>query len=134
MPTTTAKTFPETFPGILVLPIVPDAKYPSQNGPWKTRHNVAIRAFASGAGTPAERGILSLFAGLDALARAGVATREPFGVQHVWGPLIDGARDALNFDLGRLDGGTLDSFLCDLSARVGRDSDTGEFVPSEDDA
>jgi hypothetical protein len=124
-----------TFPGSLILPIVPDAKYPSQNGPWKTSHNRAVREFTvSGTGRPSEVGILSLFAGLDALARAGVAAREPFGVQHVWGPLIDGARDLLNFDLGRLDGGTLDAFLCDLSARVGRNSDTGEFVPSDADA
>lgn len=130
MPTTMARTFPLS----LILPIVPDAKYPSQNGPWKTRHNAAVRAFMVGAGRASERGILALFAGLDALASGGVAVREPFGVEHVWGPLINGARDALNFDLGRLDGGTLDAFLCDLSARVGRNSDTGEFVPSDDDA
>jgi hypothetical protein len=127
------------FPGCLMA-------LPTQFGPgtsperarsmnaWVQSHNRAVMAFhKESVGAMAdlkrsERGILSLLAGLDAIAGSWADVREPHATAHVWGPLIDGATDALNYDLGRLDGGILSSFLFDLSRRVDRDPDTGEYI------
>lgn len=44
------------------------------------------------------------------------------------GTMLDGFRVLLNGDLGRLDGGTLDAWVCDIAARIGYDTDTSEWV------
>lgn len=44
----------------------------------------------------------------------------------VW-PLVCAFRDALNYDLGRLDGGTLDKWTHDLCTELDINPDTGEW-------
>ena len=46
------------------------------------------------------------------------------------GQMIDAARTLLNGDLGRLDAGTCDAYLCDLAERIGYDLDMGEMSGS----
>jgi hypothetical protein len=43
------------------------------------------------------------------------------------GQMIDAARTLLNGDLGRLDAGTCDAYLCDLAERIGYDLDVMEM-------
>ena len=122
----------DRFPECLMILPAPGATRASDH--WRQDHNRAVVAWhRASVGAVAdvrrsERGILALFAGLDQLAGSWSDRVDPFMVDHVWGPMIDGAAQALNHDLGRLDAGTLSSWLCSLSARVGRDADTGEYM------
>ncbi len=115
----------DTFPQCLILSA--DSHYPD----WVvTDHNNAIHAFISG--RPDRAGILPFLAGLDSLAAAGMAV-DPFGVANVWNDLLNAATDLLNYETGRLNPGTLSSFLTDLSRRVKRDPRTGDWTGDDDD-
>ena len=49
------------------------------------------------------------------------------------GQIIEGIRVLLNGDIGRLDAGTVDAWLCDAALAAGWDLDAGKFVGVSDD-
>ncbi len=81
------------------------AKRPNGPTDWRTRHNAAV-SFPK---TKSERDILALLRAIQSYvptSRDCYFTRE-----HILEPLCDAAQDALNLDLGRLDGGTLSAAI-----------------------
>lgn len=87
---------------------------------WTTRHNRAVQAFVKeGVGamsnlTRDERAILSLAAGIRQFigSRGIVADSSDYYACDIVRTLASAFNDALNYDLGRLDGGTLSEWVC----------------------
>lgn len=108
--------------------------------PWAARHNAAVDEWKLGAnraepGREPERAILDLAAGiaswcLGAGVPAGGDHRgsDGFGGPNVTWELVCAFNDALNFDLGRLDGGTLSEFITWICTSCGIDADTGAWL------
>lgn len=102
---------------------------------WAARHNRAVEAFlAERAGargghslTRHERAILSLADGIDQYVSSAPDHADPLSGESLFS-LVTGFRGLLNYDLGRLDGGTLDGWACRICERWGIDPDTGEWV------
>lgn len=92
---------------------------------WVRQHNRAVDAFvrerigATAELKRSERAILSLIAGLDQWA--GSTVPEPWAAEHVVEPALVAIGNALNLDLGRLDGGMLSEWCERMRARVGID-------------
>jgi hypothetical protein len=79
---------------------------------WVTAHNRALDDYVNNRARRNETAVLALLDGI--LSYCGshdaMGTGEDidgYGAEHVLAPLLDGFDNALNFDLGRLDGGTL---------------------------
>lgn len=86
----------------------------------------AIRQFRLGGKVHVENGVGALAGGIEAWCRA--HPPEPFGAEFIVWPLIHAFRQALNFDCGRLNCGTLDAWAADLARSWCIDPDTGEWV------
>lgn len=94
------------------------------NNGWQDRHQAALRSPHM-----SEYGIVHLIAGW---ARYADVHRDRFesGIGEdgflgpAWAAMGANIRTLLNGELGRLDGGTLDSFLCDTLVAEGFDPDT----------
>lgn len=96
---------------------------------WSSRHNRSVSNWAAGIkGKACERPILDLCFGLRSWCEDVERGGDGFGASHVTFELACAIRSALNFDLGRLDGGTIDSWICAQLVRVGVDADTGGFL------
>jgi len=97
--------------------------------PWAIGHNTAV----SDPMGP-EHAILSLTKAALHAARLcrmrddDTVTPDYYGAENVAAPIIQGARAALDYDLGRLDGGTLDSYLADCARACGLNPDTYEVA------
>ena len=95
---------------------------------WVRQHTAAVTAFLTDRGPRrSERAILSLLAGIDQYVGSNAEYIDPYMGQHVTGPMLDAVTDALNLDLGRLDGGTLSAWVGRMRARCGID-ENGEWV------
>jgi hypothetical protein len=82
---------------------------------WVTAHNRALDDYRHNRARRNETAVLSLAEGIlqfcsshDAMGTGD--DTDWYGAEHVLVPLLDGFDNALNFDLGRLDGGTLSGF------------------------
>lgn len=99
---------------------------------WRTQHNRAVIAYTKdrmGAINDlrrCERAILSLIAGLEQWIGSNAEFVDPWSGEFVVHQVADGIGNALNLDLGRLDGGTLSTYVHGLCKRAGVDPDTGE--------
>lgn len=96
---------------------------------WKVRHNAAMTSPRGN-----ERAIVELFAALDGVCEAfadGIA--DYLLRDDVLLPMFQAASSLLNWDLGRLDGGTLSAWLFDRAASVGIDLDANEVTDGGDD-
>ena len=97
---------------------------------WRRGHNDAVQAaMAGGAASrlaPSEAGILALVAGLQTLVEQWADRADAYsgGCLH---ELLRGFHGLLNYDLGRLDPGTLDAWAGRLGERWGIDPNTGEW-------
>ena len=95
---------------------------------WVRPHNRIVAAFIDGRPVRrSEHAILSLLAGIDQYVGSNAEYIDPFMGQYVAGPMLDAVSDALNLDLGRLDGGTLSAWVERMRARCGID-ENGEWV------
>jgi hypothetical protein len=95
---------------------------PANARAWATRHNAAVRGYDQNAALrPGERVILTLAEAIWMWTHEHGG--DGFGDPHVLVPLMGAFRQALNFELGRLDGGTLDGWVCDLADHLGLDPD-----------
>ena len=79
---------------------------------WVTAHNRALDDYSNNRARRNETAVLSLLDGILSYCRShdSMGTGDDvdwYGAEHVLVPLLDGFDNALNFDLGRLDGGTL---------------------------
>jgi hypothetical protein len=98
-------------------------------------HNNAVTAFMKdrmGAMNDlrrCERAILALLAGFDQWIGSNPDASDGFGAEHVTYPMSVAIGNALNYELGRLDGGTLSGYVCDRLTGLGINPDTGEFLP-----
>ena len=85
---------------------------------WAGRHNDAINDYLAGARHTErarnERAVLALADAIEALFATQWAT-DGYVEPNVTAPLMNAFHDLLNVDLGRLDGGTLSTWLCDLA-------------------
>lgn len=101
---------------------------------WTISHNQVVASFAAERNgrrgipslNPSERAILTLAAGIDGWCS--VHGADGFGGEHVVAPLFQAYSDALNYDLGRLDGGTLSGWACDRLRSLGINPDTYERI------
>lgn len=118
------------------LRVVPgDIPAPKGMIDWVRVHNNAIADFqregmgATNSLQKAERAILGLAAGINAWVSSNHdGASDGYGAPNVTVPLLQAFHDALNYDLGRLDGGTLSGWVGSMYARCGLD-DNGEFLP-----
>lgn len=98
---------------------------------WAARHNEALREWVEGrpgkTGT-CERPVLDLMFGLRSWCEDVERGGDGFGGPNVTWEIACAIRNAFNFELGRLDGATLDAWVIAQLARVGIDADTGAFV------
>ena len=94
---------------------------------WRREHNNAVRAFEGMPGTVrrSERAILSLAAGINQFV--GSSDVDAYVIRTVLYPSLVAFGDALNMDLGRLDGGTLSGWAHATADRCGFDLDTGDM-------
>jgi len=120
------ETTETTIESLFVSPIGRPA-HAVVNG-WVRRHNTVVTAFLSGHANDlrrSERAILSLVAAIDQYAGSMVDGVDPYSGENVYAALLDGFGHALNYDLGRLDGGTLSGWEHRMRARVGIDENGG---------
>lgn len=118
------------------LRVVPgDIPAPKGATDWVRRHNAAIADFqregigATNSLQKAERAILGLAAGINAFVSGNHdGASDGYGAENITVPLIQAFVHALNYDLGRLDGGTLSDWAGSVLARCGLD-DEGDFLP-----
>lgn len=89
------------------------------NNGWKDRHNKAIAHPVD-----CEKVPLALIDSLALMADLGMVD---WFFRADWESTLDTYRATLNYDLGRLDGGTLDSAACRLAEHVGYDLDISEW-------
>lgn len=102
---------------------------------WAGRHNRAVEAYlAEQSGcrgahslTRHERAILSLADGIDQYVGNAPDQADPVSGESVW-QLVTGFRGLLNYELGRLHGGTLDTWAASVCQRWGIDPDVGTWV------
>ena len=91
--------------------------------PWEVRHNNAVTC-----PTPTEAILISMIQSVALYIRQQESVIDEPWFDYVLGvgigEIIGGIRVLLNGDIGRLDGGTLDSVLWDLAARSSFDLDT----------
>lgn len=115
----------------LTLPSRPDE--PDTARHFRVGHNRAIQAYARdqvGAANDlrhSERAILSLIAGLDQWIGSNAYDIDPYSGEFVVFGVAQAINNALNLDLGRLDGGALSSYVHDLCRRANVDPNTGEW-------
>lgn len=99
----------QSVPSLLSLLTPKDSL--SNNTGWKTRHSNVVHGFLTDTyytPTDDERRILALLS----VIHQYVQRRDWLMAEHVIEPMLDAADQALNWNLGRLDGGTLSSALC----------------------
>lgn len=109
---------------------------------WRVAHNTAVQdwhraqvGYVTSTPRPAEHAILHLAHGIHAFAAITPDNAsDGYGGPNVLLPMLAAFRDALNFDLGRLDGGTLDRWAYEVARTHGWDLDTGNPLPEEDAA
>lgn len=89
---------------------------------WAGRHNDALVSPQQ-----SENIILALAYGLWTWCQSDGAS-DGFGAPNVTFPLFQAFSDALNYELGRLDGGTLSSWAYELVKGLGIDPDTGGWL------
>lgn len=109
------------FPDCLYASIIPNSRF----NEWVTRHNAAVDEYKECRNritykttnrVQSERRILALADGIAQFCST-LETGEGFDwfvAEHVVGPMVDAFQDALNMDLGRLDGGTLSGWAEDI--------------------
>ena len=87
---------------------------------WAGRHNDAVNEYLAGIRNTErarnERAVLALADAIEALFATQWAT-DGYVEPNVTAPLMNAFHDLLNVDMGRLDGGTLSSWLTDLAER-----------------
>jgi len=98
-------------PGCLQATPIPGSRF----NDWVTSHNRALDDYRHNRARRNETAVLSLAAGIlqYCASHDSMGTGDDvdwYGAEHVLVPLLDGFENALNFDLGRLDGGTLSGF------------------------
>lgn len=127
--------FPENL-----LVLSGDVPAPKGMNDWVRIHNAAIADFqregmgATNSLRKSERAILGLAAGINAWVGSSDGADDGYGAPNVTYRLIAAFGHALNFDLGRLDGGTLSSWAQSILTRCGID-ENGDFLsdtPSEE--
>lgn len=96
---------------------------------WRDLHNAAVKRPRA-----SERPILALCEALETIcAQCADETADYLLRDDVLLPTFDAASSFLNWDLGRLDGGTLSAWLSDRAASVGIDLETSEVVDGGSD-
>lgn len=96
---------------------------------WRTRHNAAVKRPRA-----SERPILALCDALETIcAQCADEIADYLLRDDVLLPIFQAASSLLNWDLGRLDGGTISSWIFDRAASVGIDLDVGEVVDGGSD-
>lgn len=94
---------------------------------WEIRHNQAVTC-----PTPNEAILISMIQSVDLYIRQAEVDADLPWYDYVLGvgigEIIGGIRTLLNGDIGRLDGGTLDSVLCSLAERASFDLDVMEMA------
>lgn len=106
-------------------PAVDVATMPAYVKQWYVRHNTAIQDFVkNGVGArnglkPYEYGILGLAAGIYRWALATGYAEDGHLGEHAFRPMLEGFREALNGECGRLDCGTLDDWAVSFAASHG---------------
>lgn len=101
-------------------------------GCWHVRHNAAVQEqIKANLGIvtnvkPAESAVLALITSVEQyLYHTDI---DPYVAENIVGPMLRAFTHALNHDLGRLDGGTLDDWRIHTAERVGLNPDTYEYV------
>jgi hypothetical protein len=95
--------------------------------PWYRRHLLAVYGLGlriEGKEAKAERAILQL---IESLASQVDLAMVDWHFRDHWADQLNAARAMLNYDMGRLDCGLLDSALCKLAAYVGYSPETLEW-------
>ncbi len=117
--------YPET---LMVAPT--GLPIPEGLGSWYILHNRAISAHrranvgAANDQTRNERGILALIDGAEQYIGSNPdAATEPHGAEHIVAPLLRAIGAALDYDLGRLDAGTLSAWVHHTATRCGLNPD-----------
>ena len=118
--------------GLMVVPT--GLPMPANYSGWYVRHNQAVtdwrkaRVGAVSASTPNERAVLELCEGLYRWTMAHDGLEDGYAMPNVVAPMIEAIRHALNFECGRLDCGTVDSWLCDIAGDAGWDLDANAWA------
>jgi hypothetical protein len=87
---------------------------------WMLRHQKAEAQYTRNGGLhspSAERTVLDLVTAAERIAL--IHSDDYYVRDRILEPLLDAADNALNLDLGRLDGGTLSQRICDVRERLG---------------
>lgn len=90
------------------------AVHPGDHTDWAKRHNLAVFAWNRDYASANETVVLNYAFALWTLLHSEWG-RDGYVMPNVTEPLAQSFHDLLNIDLGRLDGGTLSSWLCDLA-------------------
>jgi hypothetical protein len=110
------------------IPSIRTVRYGTR-GPfyWQARHMSACESPA----TSAERAIVSLCDGITEYL-SGQDGEDGVWIDYMLGPglgsVLVGVRELLNGDIGRLDAGTVDSFLRDIAGRIAWDMDEEKLI------
>lgn len=88
---------------------------------WAIRHNNAINEPSLG-----EWSIVQIANSIDTLIKTHELP-DYFLLEQVIIPMLEAFRSMLNFDLGRMDGGTLDAWAVELGTSLGINMDTMEL-------
>lgn len=105
----------------------------SHGDTWHTRHNLAVQAYrrrkvgAMATISPAELGILAMADGIEQLVHSWGDMADPLSGEALF-DICSGFHGLLNYNLGRLDAGTLDAWRIGVLERWGVDPDTGAWV------
>lgn len=112
----------DIFTELLIVP-TGETQCPSALRSQYIHHNVAIgdqakrRVGAMNGARQSESAIIALVVGIDEFAST--ITEPDYYTAQIIGHLLDGFNDALNLDLGRLDGAALSAWACRLAERFG---------------
>lgn len=136
--TTTDQGAPMTEHGTMydLLAAVPSTAGRPELNTWVRHHNAALIAYdranvgAMSDLRRSERAILALIAGVEQYVGSVPDNADPLSGSYLFG-IVSGIRGLLNYDLGRLDGGTLDTWAAAVLTRWGIDPDTGEWTGGE---
>lgn len=106
------------------------AEYPADKfNAWRERHNTAVIQPREN-----ERPIIDLCEAIDLVCKQYADGQPDYLLRDdVLMPMIASARGLLNWDMGRLDCGTIDAWLFDRAASIGIDLDTNEVTGGGDD-